>query len=135
MPVINDHEMKGIGPDRVILAGSFACNGASDPTTANMRGREFGHTFLVTYAATGIYTVTFPSGYTFPSQPASLIVTPQWDAIANWFDVAPVGESTLTSTTRQLVIQAHRSGVANAPAANAGCRINFMLHVSNNTGK
>lgn len=133
--IVNDHQLLGIGPDRIILAGSFAPNGASDPAAASSRGREFGQTFTVTYAATGIYTVTFPSGYTLPAQPASIIVTPQWDAIANWFDVAVVGDSTLNAAARQFVIQAHRSGTANAPAAATGCRINFMLHVSNNTGK
>jgi hypothetical protein len=48
--------------------------------------------------------------------------------------VAVVGETTLNSTNRQFVIQAHRSGVANAPAAAAGHRINFMLLASNNDG-
>lgn len=132
--IFNDHPLRACGPDRVLLAGSFACNGSTNPTTANSRGREFGHTFTVVYSATGIYTVTLPSGFTLPAQPAVIIVTPQWDAIANWFDVAPVGESTLNTTTRSFVIQAHRSGVANAPAAAAGCRINFMLLCSNNTG-
>ena len=133
--ICNDHILKAIGPDRILLAGSFAPNGTTDPLVASHRGREFGFTFTVTYSATGIYTLTLPSGYTLPAQPASVIVTPQWDAIANWFDVAVVAETTLATAARQFVIQAHRSGVAQAPAVNAGCRINFMLHVSNNTGK
>ncbi len=132
---IQDHDLKGCGPDRVLLAGSFAPNGASAPVVTASRGRDFGHTFTVTYSATGIYTITWPAGFTLPAQPASIIVTPQFDALASWFDVAPIGETTLTSTTRQIVLQAHRAGVANAPAAAAGTRINFMLLVSNNTGQ
>lgn len=133
--IINDQPLKAIGPERVLLAGSFACNGASNPTVTDSRGREFGHLFTVVLTPTGIYTVTLPSGYTLPAQPGSVVVSPQWDAIANWFDVAIVGETTLATTTRSFVIQAHRSGVAQATAAAAGARINFMLHVSNNTGK
>lgn len=133
--IVRDEILRSIGPDRILLGGSFACNGASDPVIANMRSRDFGFTFIVTYAATGNFTLTLPQGYTLPAQPASLIVSPQWDSLVNWFDVAVLGESTLNSTTRQFIIQAHRSGTANAPAANAGCRINFMLLVSNNTGK
>ena len=132
--IVTDHLLKGIGPDRIILAGSFAPNGASNPLAASSRGREHGNLFTVTYAATGIFTVTFPAGYTLPAQPASIIVLPQFDALANWFDCAVIGDTTLNTTTRQIVIQAHRAGVANAPAAATGCRINFMLQVSNNTG-
>lgn len=129
-----DRILRGIGPDRIILSGSFAPNTAANPLVASSRGREFGNTFVVTYAATGIYTVTFPSGYTLPSQPATLIVVPQCDTFANWFQVLPVGETTMNTTARQFVFQAHRNGVAFQPPAAAGCRINFMLQVSNNTG-
>lgn len=128
-------ELHCLGPDQYVLTGSFATNGATNPTTANSRGREFGFTFTVTYAATGVYTVTLPSNLGVPSQPRAVIVTPQWDAIADWFDAAVVGETTLNGSARQFVIQAHRSGVANAPAANAGSRINFAIFVSNTTGK
>jgi len=133
--IVHDHSLLSIGPERVLLAGSFAPNAAVAPVVTDSRGREFGHTFSVAYTATGIYTVTLPVGYTLPAQPASIIVTPQWSAIANWFEVGVVGETTLNSTTRQFVIQAHRSGTANAPVAAAGSRINFLLHVSNNTGR
>lgn len=134
MAIFADHILRGIGPDRVILAGSFAPNAAANPLNASSRGREHGQTFTVVYAATGIYTVTLPAGYTLPAQPASILLVPQFDALVNWFDVAVIGESTLNAVTRQFVIAAHRAGVAIAPAAAAGCRINFMLHVSNNTG-
>lgn len=134
--IVRDEPLLSIGPDRILLAGSFAPNGATATTVAaDSRGREFGQIFLVTYAATGVYTVTFPSGYTLPAQPASIIVSPQFDAIANGFEVAVIGETTLTSATRQFVIQCHRARTPFAPAAAAGTRVNFMLHVSNNTGK
>lgn len=133
--IVHDHPLAAIGPDRILLCGSFACNTSSNPTVTDSRGREFGHLFTVVYAATGQYTLSWPSGYTLPAQPGSIIVAPQCGAFANWFDVLPVGESTLTTTTRSLLIQAHRNGVANEPAAAAGARINFMLLVSNNTGK
>lgn len=132
--IVSDHNLKGIGPDRIILSGSFAPNTAANPLAASSRGREFGNGFVVTYAATGIYTVTFPAGYTLPAQPATIIVSPQCDTFANWFEVIVVGETTLNTVTRQFVIQAHRNGVANQPAVAAGCRINFALQVSNNTG-
>lgn len=132
--IFNENPLKACGPDRVLLAGSFACNGATNPVATSSRGRDFGHTFTVAYAATGIYTVTLPAGFKLPAQPGAIIVVPQWDAIANWFDVAQVAESTLNANSPSFVIQAHRSGVANAPAAAAGCRINFMIFGSNNTG-
>lgn len=122
-----------IGPDRFLIGGSFAVNGTSDPAAASSRGRA-GNTFTVAYSATGVYTVTFPLELKLPAQPFSIVVTPQWDALANWFDVAVVGDSTLNGTNRQIVIQAHRSGTGNAPAAGTGARINFMLLASNNTG-
>ena len=134
--VCHDHPLCGIGPDRILLAGSFACNGATSPTVASAsRGRDFGHTFVVTYAATGVYTVTWPEGFTLPAQPASIIVSPQFDAIASGFEVAVIGDTTLIAATRTLVIQAHRARTPFEPAAATGTRINFMLLVSNNTGK
>jgi hypothetical protein len=133
--ICHEHPLMGIGPDRIILAGSFAPNTAAAPLAASSRGREFGCLFTVTYAATGVYTVTFPAGYTLPAQPASIIVSPQFDAIASGFEVAVIGETTLTSATRQFVIQAHRARTPFEAVAAAGTRINFLLHVSNNTGK
>ncbi len=132
---VRDEICRTIGPDRIICAGSFAPNGSSNPDPTASRGRTHGFTFVVTYAATGIFTVTLPEGYTLPEQPLCIAVFPQASALANWFDAIVVGETTLNTTTRQFVIQAHRAGVANAPAANAGTRINFLLYVSNNTGR
>jgi hypothetical protein len=134
--IVHDHPLLAIGPERVLLAGSIACNGSTSPTVAaSSRGRDFGHLFVATYAATGVYTLTWPTGFTLLAQPASIIITPQFDAIANGFEAHPIGETTLIATTRTLVIQAHRARTPFEPAAAAGTRINFMLFVSNNTGK
>lgn len=133
--IVNDHNLKGIGPERVILAGSYAPNNVTDPVVGSSRGREFGQTFTVTRTGVGAHLLTFPSGYTLPAQPASLQVTPQCDTFANWFEVIVVGETTLNTTTRQFTIQCHRNGVAFEVQPAAGARVNFMLHVSNNTGK
>lgn len=133
--IVKDEVLRGIGPDRIIIAGSFAPNTAAAPLAASSRGREFGATFTVTYAATGVYTVTFPAGFTLPAQPACIIVSPQFAAIADGFEVAVIGDTTLNTTTRQFVIQAHRARTPFEALVATGTRINFMLHVSNNTGK
>lgn len=127
-------ELLTLGPDKYCLSGSFAPNGSSDPASTSSRGRRFGFTFTVTYAATGVYTVTFPSNMSFPNQVEAVILTPQVDAVANWFDLVAVGETTLNTTTRQLVIQAHRAGTPREVAAAAGSRINFAIYASNTTG-
>lgn len=133
--IVNDHPLKGIGPERVILAGSYAPNNVTDPVATSHRGREFGQTFTVARTGVGQHTITLPSGYTLPAQPASIQATPQCDSFTNWFEVLVVGETTLNTTTRQFVIQCHRNGVAQEVQPAAGARVNFMLHVSNNTGK
>ncbi len=132
---IQDHPLRGIGPYRILLAGSFAPNTASNPVAASSRGRDFGHTFVVTYAATGVFTVTWPSGFTLPAQPSAIIVTSQCDAIANGFEVTPIGDTTLVAVTRTLVIQAHRALTPFAPAVATGTRINFSCTFQNGLEK
>ncbi len=132
--IVHNHPLFGIGPDRILVCGSFAPNTAATPLAASSRGRDFGQTFTVAYAATGVYTVTFPEGYTLPAQPASIIVSAQFDAIASGFEVAVIGETTLTAATRAFVIQAHRARTPFEAVAAAGTRINFMILCSNNTG-
>lgn len=127
-------ELLTLGPDTYCLAGSFAPNGTSDPLVASSRGRKFGFTFTVTYAATGVYTVTVPSNMTFPNQVTSIVVSAQVDALASYFAVMVVGDTTLNTTTRQFVIQAHRAGTGEAVAAATGSRINFAIFISNTTG-
>lgn len=127
-------ELLTLGPDMYCLAGSFAPNTAAAPLAASSRGRRFGFTFTVAYAATGVFTVTFPTNMTFPNQAASIIVTPQFDAIASGFEVAVIGDTTLNTTTRQIVIQAHRALTPFEPVLATGTRVNFAIFISNTTG-
>ncbi len=127
-------ELLCLGPDKYCLTGSFAPNTGSAPDVTASRGRRFGFTFTVAYTATGIYTVTFPSNMTFPNQVESVVLTAQCDAVSNWFELVAIGETSLNTTTRQLVIQAHRAGTAREVVAAAGSRINFAIFASNTTG-
>lgn len=131
----NPYGLMTTGPERFVLGGSFQTNGASNPAATTYRGSAGGLSFTVTYAATGVYTVTLASNLRLPAQPMSIALSPQFAVLAtDWFDCAVVGETTLNASTRSFVIQAHRSGVANAPANTAGNRINFIIYASNNTG-
>jgi hypothetical protein len=130
----SSYVMFGLGPDRYLLGGSFAPNGGSAPDPASFRGRE-GLPFTVAYEATGIFTVTLPEGFTLPAQPHFILVSAQAADAAAWFEVMVVGETLLNTATKSFVIQAHRSGTANAPAAAAGTRINFAIFTQNNTGR
>lgn len=127
-------ELLCLGPDKYCLVGSFAPNGTDAPLAASSRGRKFGFTFTVAYSATGVFTVTLPSNMSFPNQPEAILVSAQVDALASYFAVMVVGETTLNTATRQFVIQAHRAGTGEAPAAAAGTRINFAIFISNTTG-
>lgn len=132
----NPHRLAAIGPDRVLLAGSFQPNGASDPLVANFRGRSNGGmAFTVTRAGVGLYTVTLPAGFRMPNQPISIHVTKQSAVLAtDWFDAFVVGETNLSATGRTFQIQAHRAGTAFEVPATAGNRVNFAIVVNNNTG-
>ena len=124
----------GFGPEPLVYYGSFQCNGTSNPSSTTFRFPR-GQTFTVAYSATGVFTVTLGAGLTLPSQPLSIKVTPQYATLAtDWFDVGVLGETTLNSSTRQFVIQAHRSGTGQAPANTAGNRINFAIFATNSTG-
>lgn len=128
------YPLRGLGPDRFVIGGSFQCNGTSNPASTTYRGTS-GLPFTVTYSATGVYTITFPSGYRFPAQPLAVVASAQYATLAtDWFEVGVLGETTLNGTARQIVLQAHRSGTANAPANTAGNRINFWVLMQNNTG-
>jgi hypothetical protein len=126
----------GDAVDGTLIAGSFQCNAASNPLAATYRRGRYAPAWTVTYTATGIYTVQFPADFKLPAlaQVIRAAAWPQWATLAtDWFECAPVGE--YDTANRRLVIQAHRNGVANAPAATAGNRINFALLLSQNDGK
>lgn len=129
----NPHRLFAVGPDRFVLGGSFQCNATSNPSSATFRGTA-GMPFTVTYSATGVYTITLPAGFRLPAQPLFVVASAQFAALADWFTVAVLGETTLNGGARQIVLQAHRDGVGQAPANTSGNRINFMIFASNNTG-
>jgi len=125
-------QVKALGPEPLAYWGSFQCKGADDPTSYR---HPPGLNFTVTEAASGTFTVTMPSGLTLPSQPYAIVATAQFaDLATDWFEVAVLGETTLT-TTRTFVLQAHRSGTAREVANTAGNRINFAILATNSTGK
>lgn len=126
---------KGLGAERLIYDGSFQTNGSSDPSSTTFQYPS-GLLFSVSYAATGVYTVTLPEGLALPAQPYSIVVSAQAATLAtDWFEVLVIGATTLNSSTRQFVVQAHRAGTAREPANTAGNRINFAIFASNSTGK
>lgn len=126
--------LKGGGAEPRVLWGSFQTNGTSDPSATTFRYPP-GFKFTVTYSATGVYTVTMPSGVILPAQPGVILVSAQFATLAtDYFEVGVVGESTLNTTTKQFVIQAKRAGSGQAPANTAGNRINFAILFNNSTG-
>lgn len=132
----NTQYLDALGSEPLAYWGSFQCNGTSNPATTTIRAPQGLAAFTVTYSATGVFTITVPAGFTLPNQVYSIVVSPQFATLAtDWFDCAVLGETTLNTSTRQFVVQAHRSGTGQAPANTAGNRINFAIFASNSTGK
>lgn len=133
---IGTYAHHSMGPTNVQMDFDFATTtsvGALASTAINAP-RGLGNT-TVTYAATGIYTVALPFGSTFPNLPLTIRATPQAATLAtDWFDCLIVGTPTQTAGVLQFVIQCHRSGTAQAPAATAGNAIHVTIVGSNNTG-
>lgn len=128
--------VEALGAEPLAYWGSFQCNSTSNPASTTFRGPQALVGFTVAYSATGVFTVTLPAGLALPAQAYSIVVSPQFAVLAtDWFDCAVLGETTLNTTTRQFVIQAHRSGTGQAPANTAGNRINFAIFATNSTGK
>lgn len=129
----NLNPLKVLGTDGILYAASFQTNAAANPLASTFRAAP-GLIFTVTYAATGIYTVTLDPSLNLPDLPSCIRVSPQFAVLAtDWFECAVVGE--FNRTTRSFVVQAHRGGVANAPAATAGNRINFTIQFRNSTSR
>lgn len=130
----NAFPLQGLGAEGFLLGGSFQTNAASDPSSSLFEYPP-GFKFTVTYAATGVYTVTVPSGFVLPRQPVFIAAWPQYATLAtDWFECGVLGATTLNTSTRQFVVQAHRNGTAREPAATTGNRINFLLYTRNSTG-
>lgn len=126
-------ELSCLGTDKFIFNGSFQTNATSNPLTTTFQASP-GMIFTVTYGATGLYTVTLDASLALPAAPETIHVTPQYATLAtDWFECGVLGA--FNTSTRAFVVQAHRSGVANAPAATAGNRINFSLIFRNSTSR
>ncbi len=124
--------LKAEGVEPRLYRGSFAPNGTSTPALASSR-YPIGFPFTVARSATGTFTVTPPAGHGTPAQPFSVVVSPQCDAAANWFDAIVVGET--TTATGAFTVLLHKGGTATDPAAAAGTRLNFAIHFDNSTGR
>lgn len=136
---IGTYPPNAFGPETCLVEGSFMTNGSTtgalDPVVNTFRAGRGLAKFTVSYSGAGVYVVTLPAGFGFPSLPYTVRCTPQAAVLAtDWFDCYPAGEVTITPTT-SFSIQCHRSGTANQPAATAGNRINFSINISNSTGK
>lgn len=129
----NKNPLYAIGSDPFLYAGSFQCNGTSNPVSTTFRGPP-GLVYTVTYAATGAFTITLDASLNLPDLPGYIEANPQFAVLAtDWFDCAVTGE--FNRTTRSFVIQAHRSGTGQAPANTAGNRINWSLQFRNSTSR
>jgi len=123
--------IKGLGAEPRVAWCSFAPNGTSDPATASNTGPRGLKAFTTTYAATGLYTITFPSDFAPPSD-ATFLVVPQPADLTGYFEASQVGA--YNSATRQLQVQAKRANSGNAPAAAAGCRIHIGIFFNDSSG-
>lgn len=127
--------LKGLGSEPLAYWGSFQTNAVANPVSTTFRAPPGLKAFTVAYSATGVYTVTLPAGLSLPDQPHVILVSAQFATLAtDYFAAGVLGETTLNTSTRQFVVQAHRSGVGQAPAATAGNRINFAVLTCNSTG-
>ena len=125
--------MQGLGSEQYVIGASFQTNAAANPLSTTF-SKPPGFGFTVTYAPTGIYTVQLAAGLGLPAQPLAIAAWPQYATLAtDWFECGIVG--LYVPSTRSFVIQAHRNGTANAPAATAGNRINFVINFRNSTGQ
>ena len=125
--------MKGLGAETFYVAGSFCPNGASNPNPAlNRYGRGF--IWTVVRSGVGLYTVTLDPSMNIPGVgPIYADSNAQCATLAtDWFNTLTVGE--FSATTRQIIIQAHRTGVAQEVAGTTGNRINFSVYFRNSTG-
>jgi len=123
----------GLGIRETDIALSFPTTTTVGTTNPDRCPKRVAGT-TVTYAATGVYTVVIPATFT-AGLPYAVEATPQCDAFADWFEVIVVGEVTQSGGNMTIVLQTHRNGVANAPAAAAGSRINLQIVGSDSGGK
>ena len=136
--------------ERIIrIYGSFGTNGTSTPVAANVKGFGFGYapsagvmvlqpnlsskSFLtstpgITYAATGVYSITFEDPYI---DCISFICTMQQTAgnsiyDAEAADMSNLGSSTAAPTLKIQIINQTTGNAVAPPAASGPSRVNFI---------
>jgi hypothetical protein len=116
--------VRSFGAEQIIGTARFKPAGAgADPTdlTGSMKGL-----FTCTRQGVGLYRLAFAlAGFKWPTQPV-IVVTPAFDALANYYDVALVAAD-WSNTNRRIDIQAHRGGVAYEVTANAANVVHVAL--------
>lgn len=122
----------GLGGAPMLLWGSFALNGTSDPSVASNGGPPGLAAFTVVYAATGQYTLTLPEGIA-PIGTPTIVVSPSAADLTGYYEVMQTGA--YSAASRSFVIQAKRADSGNAPASATGARVNFIIAFNNSTGK
>lgn len=123
--------MKGGGGEPVCFWGSFAPNASSTPVVASNGGPPGLKAAAVTYAATGVFTVTLPTGWSAVGTP-TIIVSAQAESLTEFFEVMVV--DAYAAATRSFVIQAHRAGTGREIAASADARIHWAIFFNNSNG-
>ncbi len=137
--IVNRYTPKTFGANDCIITGSFQTNGATTgaivaSTILSPRG-TLSMTVTQSASVSGLYTVSIPYGITFYTGPWALTISPEFATLAtDWFSVGQLGTVTQTAGVLSFQVQCHRSGTAQAPAATAGNRINFILVAGDTTG-
>lgn len=136
MAAKNKYEVASLGPNLILVAGSFAMNAGSNPDAASRAGRGFS----VVWTAAGRLTVTLGSGSSplglFPTtdryfQLVSASALVELAAGDTGVDLYPqLRNVNLTNGTFEIALKTAAVDT-NPPAAAAGRRIHFMLLLSN----
>lgn len=110
------HKLETFLPSVALLAGSFATNGASSPSSAQINGKGF----TVTRTGTGTYDVVFNLSGTDP-------VTVAVFATCNTPGGFTVSSTAWIAASAKITITTLVAGVAADVAANANNTVNFHL--------
>jgi hypothetical protein len=122
---------KGFGGEPRYASLSFCPNGTDNPSSASNEGPPGLKATAITYSATGVYTLVFPTDFAFPAD-TRFVVSAQPADLTGWFEVTTLGD--YSASTRTLVVQAHRAGTGEAVAAAAGARIHVGIFFNDSQG-
>lgn len=118
---------KCLRAETLILDGAFFVNGATSPVAASNFGQLAG-LMTVTTTATGIHTIVFSAGMTFPSKPVvQCCITMKAGDTA--VDVKQVGAFNATTRTLILGTVDYAGAAVQSPAADADRFITFTIQV------